>query len=62
MSNLDTFTYSALRLYARTGEKNLSKASIELLKEAGLIDSDGLTDLGRLTLKETSWGEEGIHP
>ncbi|CAB0561956.1 hypothetical protein CIP107518_01561 [Corynebacterium diphtheriae] len=62
MSNLDDFTYSALRLYARTGEKNLSKASIELLKEAGLIDGEGLTDLGRLTLKETSWGKEGIHP
>lgn len=57
MSNLDTFTYSALRLYARTGEKNLSKASIGLLKEAGLIDSEGLTDLGRRTLKETSWGK-----
>lgn len=62
MSNLDTFTYSALRLYARTGEKNLSKASIELLKEASLIDGEGLTDLGHRILKETSWGKEGIHP
>lgn len=61
MSNLDTFTYSALRLYARTGEKNLSKASIELLKEASFIDGEGLTDLGHRTLKETSWGKEGIH-
>lgn len=56
MSNLDDFTYSALRLYARTGEKNLPKAGIEHLK------AEGLTDLGRLTLKETSWGKEGIHP
>lgn len=62
MSNLDTFTYSALRLYARTGEKNLSKASIGLLKEEGLIDHEGLTKLGHRTLKETSWGKEGIHP
>ncbi len=57
MSNLDDFTYSALRLYARTGEKNISKASIELLKEAGLIDGEGLTKLGHRTLKETPWGK-----
>ncbi|OWN22851.1 hypothetical protein [Corynebacterium diphtheriae] len=62
MSNLDTFTYSALRIYARTGEKNLSKASIGLLKEEGLIDHEGLTELGHRTLRETSWGKEEIHP
>lgn len=62
MSNLDDFTYSALRLYARTGEKNLPKAGIEHLKAEGLIDHEGLTDLGHRTLKETSWGKEGIHP
>ncbi|CAB0558740.1 hypothetical protein ACQX25_04335 [Corynebacterium diphtheriae] len=57
MSNLDDFTYSALRLYARTGEKNLPKAGIEHLKAEGLIDHEGLTELGHRTLKEKTWGK-----
>lgn len=33
------------------------------LHNLGLITDTGeLTDLGRRTLKETSWGKEGIHP
>ncbi|UWE84713.1 YqaJ viral recombinase family protein [Corynebacterium diphtheriae bv. mitis] len=54
---VDDFTYSALRLYARTGEKNLPKAGIQHLKEEGLIDHEGLTELGHRTLKEKTWGE-----
>ncbi|CAB0727541.1 hypothetical protein FRC0543_01667 [Corynebacterium diphtheriae] len=57
MSNLDDFTYSALRLYARTGEKNLTKAGIQHPKEEGLIDHEGLTELGHRTLKEKTWGK-----
>ncbi|CAB0520834.1 hypothetical protein CIP100629_01867 [Corynebacterium diphtheriae] len=54
---VDDFTDIALRLYARTGEKSLTKAGIQHLREEGLIDSEGLTELGHCTLKETSWGK-----
>lgn len=54
---VDDFTDIALRLYARTGEKNLTKAGIQHLREEGLIDHEGLTALGHRTLKEKTWGK-----